>query len=109
MGSFASTGNPAYITFPPFAGTISGYSINALGTSPTCTIDIWKIANGTANPTVSNTIMSVKPALTTGNVLYSSNVTGFTSTVVTANDIFAFNLDAVSAATRVVFKLFVSH
>lgn len=92
----------------PVAGdayTISGWSITAMGSSPTCTIDVWKIASGTALPTVSNSIMGTKPALATGNVIESTTLTGW-STAVTKGDIWGINIDAVTVATNIVFQLF---
>jgi hypothetical protein len=90
------------------ACTIVGWSIEANGTSPTMTFDVWKIATGTALPTVANTITaSAKPALATGNALKSTTLTGWT-TAVAANDIFGFNLDAVTVATWAELTIFCS-
>ncbi len=85
------------------SGTIKGWSIVAEGTSPTCTIDIWKIAVGTSLPTVANTIMGTKPALSTGNAIYSTTMTGWTLTF-QANDIFCINIDACTGATKIDFQ-----
>lgn len=80
----------------PFAGTITAWNICA--DAGTCTIDIWKIASGTAVPTVANTITaSALPALATGTAIHSTTLTGWT-TAVAANDIFAFQLKTVSGA-----------
>lgn len=103
LGSFVSAGNTIYRQFPT-ACTISGWSILATGSSPTCTIDIWKISSGTALPTVSNTIMGTKPALATGNALRSSTLTGWTTSI-SAGDILAFNIDAAGNATQIIFTL----
>jgi hypothetical protein len=92
----------------PVAGdnyTISGWSITAMGTSPTATIDIWKIAAGTALPTVANTIMGTKPALAVGNVVNSTVTTGWNTTV-TKGDIWGLNVDACSNATNMVVQIF---
>lgn len=92
----------------PVAGdawTISGWSITAMGTSPTCTIDIWKIASGTALPTVANTIMGTKPALASGNAIISTTLTSWT-TAVAKNDIWGGNVDACANATNIVVQLF---
>jgi len=105
-GSVCTTGNTRYITVP-FTGTITAWNITATGTSPTCTIDIWKVATGTALPTVSNTIMGTKPALSTGNAIHSTTLTSWT-TAVTANDILAFNLDACTNATTLTFVLVIT-
>tara|TARA_R110000868_G_scaffold96848_6_gene266367 strand:+ start:715 stop:2127 length:1413 start_codon:yes stop_codon:yes gene_type:complete len=88
------------------AGTITGWSIVAEGISPTCTIDIWKIASGTALPTVANTITaSAKPALSTGNAVKSTTLTGWT-TAIAVDDILCVNVDACSAATKIQFTLY---
>jgi hypothetical protein len=89
----------------PRAGSISAWSIVAEGTSPTCTIDIWKVATGTTLPTVANTIMGTKPALATGNALRSTTFTGWSTTTFAANDIWCINIDACSAATKISFYL----
>ncbi len=65
----------------------------------TATIDVWKIASGTAIPTVTNTITaSALPAISSGTAIHSTTLTGWTTSV-TANDIFGFNINAVSGAT----------
>jgi len=83
----------------PFSGTIVGWSIVAIGASPTCTIDIWHKSYATSLPTVANTIMGTKPALSSGNVIRSSTLTGWTPVKFSAGDIFGFNIDACSNAT----------
>ncbi len=102
-GSTVTTGAKAYI-IARTGGTITGWNITAVGSSPTCTIDVWKIATGTALPTVSNTIMGTKPSLSTGNAIRSSTITGWTNTY-SAGDIFGFNIDAVTVATKLTFQL----
>jgi hypothetical protein len=102
-GSTVATGQSGY-TVMKGAGTIVGWSIAAKGSSPTCTIDVWKIASGTALPTVSNTIMGTKPALATGNVLESTTMTGWTTSF-SDGDIFGYNIDSVANATWIVFTL----
>lgn len=86
------------------AGTISAWSIIAEGTSPTCTLDIFKIADGTTLPTSSITA-SALPALATGNALYSTSMGGWTLTFA-ANDMFAVKITACSAATKIIFDLY---
>lgn len=97
-GSALATGQKGYVTCP-FAGTIIGWNITA--DTGTCTFDIWKIATGTAVPTVANTITaSALPALATGTAIHSTTLSGWTTSVA-ANDIFGFNLSAVSGATKI--------
>ncbi len=102
-GAVVVTGIIGYF-ISPFAGKIKAWSIAASGTSPTCTFDVWKIGTGTALPTVTNTIMGTKPALSTGNAIRSTTLTSWAVNFA-AGDIFGFNLDAVSAATRISFIL----
>lgn len=103
-GSVLTTGLVGYTTVP-YAGTITAWSIVADGSSPTCTIDVWKTATGTALPNVGNTIMGTKPALSIGNAIRSTTLTGWNPVAVTANDIIGFNLDAVTVATKLTFEL----
>jgi hypothetical protein len=103
LGSAIVVGSKVYITCP-FAGTIIGWSIVANGASPTCTIDVWKIATGTSLPTVANTIMGTKPALATGNAIKSTTLTGWTTSVA-VGDIFCINIDALAVATLLDFQI----
>lgn len=97
-GAAIPSGKVAYVTVP-FAGTISAWNITV--DTGTCTIDIWKIATGTAIPTVTNTITaSAKPAISTGTAVHSTTRTGWTTSVA-ANDIVGIHLDAVSSATLI--------
>ena len=99
-GSAPSTGFKGTITVP-FAGTITAWNITSDGSSPTCTFDIWKIATGTAIPTVANTITAAaKPALSTGNAVRSTTLTGWT-TAVAVDDIIAFSLNSVTSGTLI--------
>lgn len=91
-----------YIVFP-VAGTITGWNIVA--DTGTATVSCWKIATGTAAPTISNVINTSGVALSTGTAIHSSTTSDFTTTTVAANDIFAFNLTAVSGATKLLFEL----
>jgi len=98
MGSVVLVNTRTYFRMQK-AGTITEWSIIAEGTSPTATFDVWKIASGTALPTVANTIFGTKPALATGNAITSTTMTGWTTTFA-ANDMFCINVDACSAATK---------
>lgn len=90
--------NVGYVTVP-YACTISAWNISV--NAGTATVDIWKIATGTAVPTVANTITSAAvPAISSGTSIHSTTLTGWT-TAVAANDIFGFNLQAVATATFV--------
>lgn len=99
----AATGQQgSYVVFP-VAGTITGWSIVA--NAGTATVTTWKIASGTAAPTVSNSISTSGVALSTGTAIISSTTSDFTTTTVSANDIFAFNISAVSGVTQLEFQL----
>lgn len=91
-----------YVVFP-VAGTITGFKIVA--NAGTATIRTWKIASGTAAPTSANVISTSGVQLTTGTAIISSTTSDFTSTAVAANDIFAFDLTAVSGVGKIVFQL----
>jgi hypothetical protein len=91
-----TSGDVVYFTVP-YACTIAAWNITV--NAGTVTFDIWKIATGTAVPTVSNSIVaSAKPALSTGTALHSTSMSGWTTSV-TANDIFGIKLDTVATAT----------
>ena len=104
MGSVLTTGYTRYYVVP-YSTTVTGWSILATGTSPTATIDIWRVSYGTSLPTVSSTILGTKPALSTGNVIRATNTTGFTYTSLTAGDVVGFNIDATTNATTLIFTL----
>jgi len=104
QGGTVTTGNTVY-KINTVSGSIRGWNILATGTNPTCTIDVWKVAYGTSLPTVTNSITgSSTPALSTGNAIRSTTLTGWT-TALTPGDIFAFNVNAVSAATKIFFNI----
>lgn len=86
------------------AGTITAWSIGIIG-SGTCTVKVWKIATGTAAPTSANSINTSGVSLATGTYIRSTTLTDFTTTTVTANDIFGFEITAISGPTAVFFGL----
>ncbi len=97
-GSALVAGKTVYFTIP-FGCTITAWNI-AVDTG-TCTIDIWKIASGSAIPTIANSIVAAAPpAISSGTAVHSTTMTGWTTSV-TANDIFGINLKIVSGATFV--------
>jgi hypothetical protein len=101
-GAPLSTGQVIYVSVP-FACTIAGWTM--MLDSGTGTIDVWKIATGTAVPTVTNTITaSATPAISTGTALHSTTLTGWTTSVA-ANDLFGFNISAVSSATTATLQM----
>jgi hypothetical protein len=102
-GSAITTGQKGGIIRCPVAGTITAYSISV--DTGTCTVKFWKKATGTAIPTVSDNINTSGVAISSGTHVYSTTVTDFTSTAVTANDLFALNITAVSSATKITVQL----
>jgi hypothetical protein len=84
-----------YITVP-IACTISGY--NLLIDAGTITVKFWKKATGTAIPTSSDSISTSGVGISTGTAIHSTTTSDFTTTTVTANDILAVNVTAVSTA-----------
>jgi hypothetical protein len=98
-GSALTSGKTTYFTMP-FACTITGYNITA--DAGTVSFDVWKVATGTAIPTVGNSILTGGfLALSSGTALHSTSVTLFTTTAVAAFDIIGVNLQAVATATVV--------
>lgn len=83
---------PGYFTVD-YPGTITGWSISILNTdSGTVTVRFWKLANGTAVPTVANNINTSGVQLSSGTHIRSSTVTDFTTTTVAAGDIIAVEI-----------------
>lgn len=97
-GVALTAGKTVYVTVP-YACTIAAYNITA--DTGTVSFDIWKIATGTAIPTVANTIISGSNylSLSSGTAVHSTTTSGFTTTTVSANDILGINIQAVSSAT----------
>lgn len=98
-GSTLTSGSTSTTYFTvPFACTLTAFNITV--DTGTITFDVWKIATGTAIPTVANTITaSALPAISTGTAIHSTTLTGWT-TAVSANDIFGININAVASATK---------
>lgn len=101
-GSALTSGVTKYLTVP-FACRLVAWNI-AVDTG-TATVKVWKIATGTAIPTVTNTISTSGVSIASGTAIHSATMSDFSSTAVTANDIFGFNLFAVSATTQLNFIL----
>ncbi len=91
-----ANGNSSFAIPAVFAGTISAYTITA--DTGTCTVKIWKKATGTAIPTVADSINTSGVSLSTGTVVRSTSLSDFTSTAVTANDLFIMNITALTGS-----------
>jgi hypothetical protein len=102
-GSALSTGKIKGFVVVPFGATITGWSITA--DAGTATVKVWKIATGTAKPTIANVINTSGVALSSGTHVRSSTVSDFTTTTISAGDIIAFDLTAVATATELTFNL----
>lgn len=102
-GSVLTTGKAKGYFVCPFAATISGFNISV--DTGTATFTVWKVATGTAVPTVANLINTSGVAISSGTNLSSTTTSDFTTTAVAAGDILAFNLTAVSGATQATFTL----
>lgn len=101
-GSTVPSGSTVYLVCP-FAATIVAYTI--LVDTGTCTIKTWKKAAGTAIPTISDSISTSGVSISSGTAVRGTVLTDFTTTSITANDILAFNVSAVSGATKITFQL----
>ena len=101
-GTALTSGVTKYLTVP-FACTITAWNV-AVDTG-TATLKVWKVATGAAIPTVANSISTSGVSIASGTAVHSTTVTDFTTTAVSANDVFGFNLFAVSGATFVNFIL----
>lgn len=99
-GTALSAGKTTYVTVP-FACTIAAWNI--LVDTGTATVDVWKLATGTAIPTVANTITAAAvPAISVGTAIHSTTLTGWCGTgtcLIAANDIIGVNLKVVASAT----------
>lgn len=99
--SFTGTltaGKVAYLRVP-FTCTIMAWSIQV--DTGTATVDIWRVPNGSAVPTNSNSITaSATPAISSGTAVRSTTLTGW-NTAVAAGDIVGIALENVTAASFV--------
>ena len=102
-GSALATGNTGVPFTCPHDGTITGWSISV--DTGTATFKVWKRANDTAIPTISDVINTSGVAISSGTHLRSTTVTDFTTVAVTAGDQFIVALTAVSGATKAEFEL----
>lgn len=88
----------------PFACTITGYTIQT-GVAATVVLDVWKIAAGTAEPTNSNSVTaSAKPTLTADDVVHSTTLTGWTTSVA-AGDLIGWEVESNDVAKFIGFSL----
>lgn len=89
----------------PKAGIINSWSIIAVGPSPICTLDVWKVSDGTVLPTVAESITANdKPSLVTGNAVSSTYMPDWVVNF-DENDIFAINVNTAINAIYINFVL----
>lgn len=81
------------------AGNITGWNIS-LDTG-TATFKVWKIAAGTAVPTIANVINTSGLNIASGTHIESATVSDFTTVAVAAGDVFAFDLISATTATNI--------
>lgn len=95
----------------PVNCTITGMtmlSIDALATSGSIVVDIWKTGIGSYPPTVANTITaSALPTLSSANKVQDFTLTGWTKSI-TAGDVLGFNVNSATTVTKVILELQVS-
>lgn len=110
-GTFSSGGAPLsagmvfYYGAVPIACTITAWQYQ-LDLADTATVSTWKVATGTASPTVANTISTAGVGISTGTAVKSTTLTDFTTTAIAAYDLIAFSLDASGGvATQLTFSL----
>jgi hypothetical protein len=103
MGAVVLVNSIIYVPVK-YTKTLTGWYIVAEGSSPTCTIDIFYVASGTALPTAS-ICASALPALATGNALKSTTLTGWTTSIA-ADSMMAFKITACANATKITIKLY---
>lgn len=102
-GSAISTGKVKGFFTCPYAGAITAWSI--VVDTGTVTVKVWKIVTGTAKPTSANSINTSGVAISSGTAIRSTTLTDFTTTTVSAGDIFAYNIEAVASVTEMTFNL----
>jgi hypothetical protein len=101
-GSAIAADKTAYFHLP-YDCTVQ--ATNILVDTGTLTFKMWKIAAGTAKPTVANVINTSGISISSGTNIRSTTLSDFTSTTVTARDIGAITLTAVSGATQATITL----
>jgi len=102
-GSAISTGVLGYVRWPYACTGLASWSITV--DAGTATVKTWKIASGTAIPTVSNSISTSGVSISSGTNVTSATVTDFTTVATTAGDIFGISLITVSGVGWINFEL----
>jgi hypothetical protein len=100
-----SAGN-TYYTRWPWNATPVAWSVVSKGDFPSGLFSVWQIANGTALPTVANTIVGTKPALTVGNNAAYGVISNWNA--FTGNSIVAVNCDLMTGAAFAEVKIYLT-
>lgn len=104
-GSAPTVGTVGYLV-APFNGTIDQWHIVA-DASGSAVVDVWKAA-GTI-PTNANSIAgSEKPTLSAAQLGSDTSLTTWTTTTVTAGDVFGFEIESVTTCTRLTVEVRIS-
>lgn len=102
-GSAISTGTIRAARTVMAAGTITGYALSA--DTGTFTVKFWKIAAGTAIPTVANVINTSGVSLSSGTHVRSTTTSDFTTTTLSVGDIIMCDVTTTSGPTWVTVEL----
>lgn len=97
-GADLTAGSVVYVTMPS-ACTASGYTITA-DPAGSATIQLWKVADGTALPTSANSISTNGFSLLTGNKIHSTNLSDLTTTSWAAYDTTGVYLASVAGSPK---------
>jgi len=105
-GTFTNSGNvivAGAVSYGPQSEACNVFAYSTWIDTGTATFDVWKIATGTALPTVTNTIINGTSYLeiSTGTLLRSTTLTSLTTTTIAAHNMFAFKLQAVTGSPTV--------
>ncbi len=88
----------------PYSGTITDWTISV--NTGTCTLKVWKKANGTAIPTIADVINTSGVSIASGTHTPRGNsLSDFTTTTVTAGDMFIAQVTATSGPTDITFQV----
>jgi hypothetical protein len=104
-GTVLTTGEKGYAIIP-YDGTITGWSVISDQVGD-CVMDVWKTSGGTI-PTVSDTITGTeKPTLSSQQINSDLTLTSWITSV-SIGDVIAFNIDSVSAITRINLSIYIT-
>lgn len=104
-GSPPTVGSIGYVVVP-FNGTIDQWHIVA-NASGSAVVDVWKAAG--AIPTDANRIAGTeKPTLSAAQLASDTSLSTWSTTAVSAGDVFGFELESVTTCTRLTVEVRIS-